>query len=120
MMNPPSLDQLKQAVALKEQIAALESQLNAILGGGTLPSFTPAPPITSRVGRPPGKQGVSEEGKARIAVAQKARWAKFRESKGTVPSITPAKKRNISPESRARMAAAAKARWARYRKEKGG
>ena len=103
MTNLPSLDQLKQAIALKEQVTALETQLNAILGGGTLPSFTPVS-ASHRIASLAGSK-MSPETRARIAAAQKARWAKFRESKGAVPRTTPAKQRNFSPEARARLAA---------------
>ena len=119
MTNSPSLDRLKQAVALKEQIAAPETQLADIWGGTAETPATPSPVPRSR-GRPPGKQGMSEEGRARIAAAQKARWAKFHASSGAGPKQ---KKQGqvkgpISPEGMARIIAAQKARWARFHASK--
>jgi hypothetical protein len=56
---------------------------------------------------------MSAAGRARIAAAQKARWAKI---KGAKPAPkAPAKKRTMSAAGRARISAAAKARWAKAR-----
>ena len=73
----PSVDQLKRAVAIAEQIKALQSQLAALLGN---PS-APAPKVTGRVKAVKfpvvkKKRMMSAEGRARIAAAQKERWAK--------------------------------------------
>jgi hypothetical protein len=54
--------------------------------------------------------------RARIAAAQKARWAKFHESRGTIPKSALPKKGGMSPIGRARIIAAQKARRA-YRLE---
>jgi hypothetical protein len=111
-----SLHQLKQAVQLKEQITVLENELAAILGGSVAePAITTAPVKTGRG----GARTMSPEARARIAAAQKARWAVYRQSKGTAPKSIRAAKRTISPIHRARLAAAQKARWAKYRKAKG-
>lgn len=76
----PSVEQLKKAVAIAEKIKELETQLSELLGGGA-----PAPVVTR--GRKPkaakvesGRKArnISPEGRARIAAAQKARWAKAR------------------------------------------
>src|SRR5580692_4725385 len=56
---------------------------------------------------------ISADGRARIAAAQRARWAKVKGSK--VTSIT-AKKRTMSPAARRKIAAAQKTRWAKWRK----
>ena len=53
---------------------------------------------------------MSAVGRARIAAAQKARWAKV---KGDKVEAAPKKRRKMSAAGRARMAAAAKARWAK-------
>ena len=117
-----SLDQLKQAIALKEQIAALESQLTDIFGGtAETPAISTSPPRGR--GRPPGKGGMSVEGRARIASAQKARWAKFRAAEGreSSPAFPSSRRphgkgRVFTPEHRAKLAAAQKARFAKLRK----
>ena len=116
MTNSPSLSQLQQAVALKEQIAALETQLTGILSGA---AATPAisTPLPRGRGRPPGKGGMSAGGRARIAAAQKARWAKFHASSGAVQKSAWPKKGGMSRAERGRVAA--KARWAKYRESQG-
>jgi len=57
---------------------------------------------------------MSAAGRARIAAAQRARWAKVKGTK--VVSIASRKKRRISPSAIARIRAAQKARWAKWRK----
>ncbi len=136
-----SLEQLRQAVAIKEQIASLEAQLAALIGGAIQTAASPAAAKTrtSRNGKAPvpagpapaqkrrgGARDMSPEAKARIAAAQKQRWAKFRAAKagGKPPktqSTAPAakKKRVISPEGKARIIAATKARWEKFRAQKG-
>jgi len=70
------------------------------------------------------KRGLSAEGRARIAAAQKARWAKSKgdsaeESSVEAPKASKGrKKRNLSPEARARIVAAVKRRWAKSKKAK--
>jgi hypothetical protein len=84
-----------------------------------------------RAGRPAGsgrkKRTISPEGRARIAAAQKARWAKISRAKAGAaeraagrPAGSGRKKRTISAEGRARIAAAQKARWAKVRGAKAG
>jgi len=60
------------------------------------------------------RRTISTAGRARIAAAQRARWAKFRGQK--VVSIAARKGRRISAAARKRIAAAQKARWAKWRK----
>jgi hypothetical protein len=59
----------------------------------------------------PGRK-ISVAGRARIAAAQRARWAKLKESSssGTTP-----KKRTMSAAARQRIAAAQRTRWAKVR-----
>ncbi|HEY1788372.1 MAG TPA: hypothetical protein VGJ73_09465 [Verrucomicrobiae bacterium] len=100
--------QLKHAADIKEQIAALENELQAIVhGGGSsrsggIANGAPAPSRTRR-------NRMSAAGRARIIAAQKARWAKFKKTK-PAPA---AKKRKLSPAAKAKIAAAARARWAK-------
>jgi hypothetical protein len=96
LLNSLSAAQLREAVAIKEQIEQLEAQLASIFGETTTPEVA-------------GKKRrrMSAAGRARMAAAARARWAKI---KGTKAS--PAKKRRkMSAEGRARISAAAKARW---------
>ena len=94
--------QLRRAADLKEKIEALNTELASILG---TPASTPT--------KARKKRGMSAAGRAAVAAAQKARWAKI---KGARPaSKAPAKKRTMSAAGRARISAAAKARWAKAR-----
>jgi hypothetical protein len=60
---------------------------------------------------------MSASGRARIAAAQRARWAKAKGQK--VVSIT-TRKRTMSAASRRKIVAAQKARWAKWRKAQKG
>ena len=88
-----SADQLRRAAAIKEQIDALENELGRILGGAA--------------GSGSGKRVMSASARARIAAAQKARWAKVKGNAGGKP------RRRMSAKARAKIAAAARARWAK-------
>jgi hypothetical protein len=103
--------QLKQAIELREQIESLQAQL-ASIGGG------------KRIGRPPSakaatpgkrkKRRMSAAGRARIAAAARARWAKYRRGgKAAQPVKAAGKKKRFNAAARAKLSAAAKARWAK-------
>jgi hypothetical protein len=103
--------QLRQAADLKEKISALENQLSQLTGATT--QSVAAKPVTTKA---PKKKGMSAAGRARIAAAAKARWAKVKAAKPVVKAAVvpaPKKKGGMSAEGRARIAAAAKARWAK-------
>ena len=56
---------------------------------------------------------MSDEARAKIAVAQKARWAKTKTVTAKAPIKMVAKKKGgMTPEGKAKIAAAMKARWA--------
>jgi hypothetical protein len=59
---------------------------------------------------------MSAAGRARIAAAQRARWAKAKG--GKVVSIASRRRRKMSAAAIARIRAAQKARWAKWRKAK--
>jgi len=63
-----------------------------------------------------GKRGMSAAGKARIAEAQRLRWAKQKGNTVPAASAKPAGKRQISAAGRAAIAAAARKRWAAARR----
>src|SRR4051794_40661511 len=113
-MPNPTLAQLKQAVALAERIEQLQTELASLVGRGSSVSTSPDAAVSAPTGKRRGRRKMSAEARARIAAAQRARWAK---AKGTsalaVASPAPRKKkRKLSPEGRARIVAALKARWA--------
>jgi hypothetical protein len=70
-MNLASIttDKLRKATKLREQIDALENELSKALNGRW--------PFVSRRMRN-GQRNMTAEGKARIAAAQKKRWAAWR------------------------------------------
>ena len=109
--------QLRRAAELKEQIDALNTELGGILGGTSV-----APTST---GTPAKKGGMSAAGRARIAAAARARWAKIRAGKGesapapAAKNATAGKRRTMSPAARKRIAEAQKARWAKVKAAKG-
>jgi hypothetical protein len=90
--------ELRHIANLKEKIDSLQDEL-ARMVGGTAPG-------------PRRKSGMSAAGRARIAAAQRARWAKFHGSKKT-EKTGPKSKRTLSAAARAKIAAAARARWAK-------
>ena len=114
-----SLAQLKQAVQLKEQITILENQMAAIFDGDASLS---SPPLAIRQDRG-GPRAMSPAARARIAAAQKARWAKFHAARGTIPAksryAAAPRAGGMSAAGRARIIAAQKARWARFRAQQG-
>lgn len=61
------------------------------------------------------RSGISAAGRARIAAAQRLRWAKAKG--GKVVSIAGRKKRKMSAAAIARIRAGQKARWAEWRKK---
>jgi hypothetical protein len=60
---------------------------------------------------------LSKQGRARIAAAQKARWAKIRLQKKVIPIPKPGK-RAMSASARRKIALAQRARWATVKREK--
>ena len=94
-----SAQQLRRAAGIKDQIASLEKKLSQIVGA---PAQANSAPKKSRK--------ISAAGRARIAAAARARWAKV---KGRKTAAKPVKKirRKLSAAARAKIAAAARARW---------
>jgi uncharacterized phosphosugar-binding protein len=94
------LNQLEQErIRLTSQLTSLNSALSALNG------------TSSKDTR---RGTISASGRARIAAAQRARWAK---AKGKKVVAIGAAKRTMSPAARRRIAAAQKARWAKWRKQ---
>jgi hypothetical protein len=70
----PTLSQLKQAVSIAEQIEKLQATLASLVGGSA--PVASAPKAASSPVAKAGKRTMSPEARARIAAAQRARWAK--------------------------------------------
>jgi hypothetical protein len=127
--------QLNQIIAIKEQIEALQGQIESIAAGAG---------VSAAPDQPAGARKMSRSEAARIAVT--ARWARVRAARAEgapkkrhisaahrrklVKALAKARKirwanlkaakkkdRRSSPAVRAKLSAAAKARWARVRAE---
>ena len=109
------IDKLEEALSLRRQLAALQDRLSNLFSSE---SDKPASPSgnTGKPGRPKGST-VSPEARARMAAAQKARWAKAKGQTVSSQTSTPAQtgKRQVSPEARAKLAEAARRRWAKVK-----
>jgi hypothetical protein len=108
--------QLRKAADLQETISSLQTQL-AVLLGGEAKAIQPATKPVKKKG------GMSAAGRAKVAAAQKARWAKIKAAKAKPTAkvaIKPVKKarKQMSAEAKAKIAAAAKARWAKIKAAK--
>jgi len=116
-----SAQQLRQAADLKEQIEVLEQQLNSILGGEVAAALTVGAPTASEPMKK-GKRTFSAESRAKMAAAQKARWAANKGLKVEAPqaSTTPEpKKKKASPALLKALAKARAARAAKLKAENG-
>jgi hypothetical protein len=71
-----SLQQLKQAVAIREKIESLDKELSRIIGGQPSPAKVGAPASKRK------RRRMSAAARAKISAAAKARWAKVRAKKG--------------------------------------
>jgi hypothetical protein len=101
-----------------EKLSAKIAEIKARLGqrGPGRPKAT-----TAAAAEPtnPKRKGLSASARARIAAAQKARWAAYRKDKGgnsKAPSAKP--KRKLSAAGRKAIIAATKKRWAAVRAAK--
>ena len=95
---------------LKEEQDRLTKELRGI--GAALAAFGTAFGQRTRTRR------MSAAGRARIAAAQRARWAKVRVKPGKQNVITMPKKRTLSAAARKRIAVAQRARWAKVKAAK--
>jgi hypothetical protein len=113
------MDRLQRASELIATIERCEAELRQIFGAGGGGILISPSSVESEA---PKKRGMSAAGRARIAAAQKARWAKQKDATSDVAGNgkTPKgkKKRTMSPEARAKIAAAQKKRWAKQKAEK--
>ena len=101
-----SVQQLRRAVAIKEQMTALEAELSHIFGTSSLLA-----PVARRGRRSKRRSKLPAMARGRMSAAQKARWAK----QNGMPTLRLRKqaRRKLSARARARLSALARARWAR-------
>lgn len=104
-----TVKQLRRAVSIREQIENLTRELRTL--------FQPTADSTA-AGRK-RRRGLSTAARRKIAAAQKARWAKLRQSEPGARSAKPsakASKKKMSPAARAKLSAKLKAYWASKKK----
>jgi len=96
---------------LKKEHDRLSKEVKAI--GAALSAFGAA------YGNRTGRRGrISATGRARIAAAQRARWAKVKARGKNEKVVTMLNKRTMSASARKRIAAAQRARWAKVKAAK--
>jgi hypothetical protein len=106
-----SMANLKGVVQqLKEEQARLTRQLHAV--GAALSAFGATYANGART-----KTRLSAAARARIAAAQRARWAKLR-ANGNQKKVGRVRKKTLSAAARRKIAAAQRARWAKVKASK--
>jgi len=107
-----SLNTLKEAVSLRQQIQTLEQRLAALFRTSGIGTKAPAPST--------GRRSMSAATRAKLSAAAKARWAKQRRGgSGFAPATVsrkPQRKGGLTPEGRRKLSEAMKARWAARRR----
>jgi hypothetical protein len=116
-LNHP-IESLERALHIRKQISALEKALQEVMGS------SPAPVVAKDAApKRRGRRKMSAEARAKIANAQRLRWAKSKGlESGTLagpleaaPVAKTKRKRGMSAAGRARIAAAQKLRWAKVK-----
>src|SRR5580692_4244683 len=90
-ISTPSIDRLKRAVEVAEQIEKLQSELASILGKQPAVSTAPVAKAAKVAAIKPagkGRRTMSPEARERIAAAQRARWAKSRGAAVATPAAS--------------------------------
>ena len=96
----------------KRHIDTNIAELRAILSGDSAESTVKPKPTKQK------RRKMSAAGRARIAEAQRKRWAAFKEaSQPSIPEAAPKPKRKLSEAGRKAIVAATKKRWALKRAE---
>lgn len=109
-----SLEKLKEAVSIREQIHALERRIASLFGGS---QETPAK-VGGRKRR--GRRAVSAETRAKLAASAKARWAKRGVASAPAKAAKAGQRRSgLTAAGRRRLSESMKARWAARRRAMG-
>ncbi len=95
----------KERDRVQQQVSGLNAALEAFAGV-----------YRGNNGIKPRRRKMSAKGRARIAAAQRARWAKVNGEQKVVPFAKP--KRTMSASARRKIAAAQRTRWAKVKREK--
>ena len=104
-----------QRSTAEKEVAALTAAINALTGLSTGATPTIATPVATAK-----KPTMSAAGRARLAAAQKARWAKINAGKtaakpAAVKPVVAKPKKTMSPAAIAKIRAFQKARWAKIK-----
>lgn len=117
-LNHP-IETLEKALHIRKQIAGLEKVLKGLFG----PTPISLAGVQTIVAKPKTRRTLSPAARAKIAAAQKRRWAKSKDPQPTATAkaaapVAKARKGGMSAEGRARIVAAQKARWAKVKAQK--
>lgn len=103
---------------LRQQRSQLDIAISALEGGQTAPRRGRPPKSASTAASRPARRRMSAAARAKIAAAQRARWAK---QKGQAAPKKAAKKsggrKKMSPAARKRLSEMMRARWAERKKQ---
>jgi len=105
-----------QRQRIEQQIAQVRAMLGKRGPGRPPASASQQEGSTTALAAPRKRSKFSAEARARMAEAQRRRWAEKRGEQGSAPRKTATKKRHLSPEGRKRIAEAARKRWAAIKK----
>ncbi len=130
-MHMPTIDELKRALHIRENIENLQHELGSIFGRAgvrALGVMESGMKLVTKgiegINLTRKKRTMSKSARAKIAEAQRARWAKVKKgktAKAAVKTGKPAKKKRkgkMSAAGRANIIAAQKKRWAKVKREK--
>ena len=106
-----------QRQRIEEQIAQVRALLGK-RGPGRPPSTNSQMDAAPTAAAPRKRSKFSAEARARMAEAQRRRWAKKKGDQGAASHKGATKKRHLSAEGRKRIAEAARKRWAAIKKGK--
>lgn len=105
---------------LRQERSQLDSAISALEGVHTAPRRG-RPPKSAQTATAPKKRHMSASARAKIAAAQKARWAKQKGQAAPRPNTAakkkPAGRKPMSPAMRKKLSAMMKARWATRKKQ---
>ena len=110
------LEKLEEALSIKRQIASLEARLSSLFGASSKAAADKG--ATTSGGR--GRRKMSPAARAKIAAAQRARWARAKGEGSAAKKTTtarPKKRRSgLTAAGRKKLSENMKARWAARRK----
>ena len=106
---------------LRKEVSSIEAAISALVRLGQTKSQRARPPKSTQTASAPRKRHMSAVVRAKIAAAQRARWAKQRAGAAPKKAAPAAKKtgrrpRHMSAAARKKLSRLMKARWAARKK----